>query len=494
MGGLKTLFKQTFVYGLATVLPRLLNIILVPLYTSKAVLENTSDYGQVSIIFSYFILCNVLLSYGMETAFFRFYSKEKKPLEVIGTSSFSILVTSLLFLVVTLVFREALEAVLLINKKYLTLIIWTLFLDALVLVPFAWLRATGKPIKYALIKTANVCISLSINLFVFLWLKPQSQTSSFWASLYVKNNEISYIFISNLIASLFTFLVLLNVYKHFRLQFNMVLWKKMIKYAFPVLISGLAFTVNETFDKILLQRLLPESISESQVGMYAACYKIGVFMTLFTTAFRLGIEPYFFKHFNTIKPQYHYARILEAFVALGTSMLLMVVVGADFIKQILISDASYWEAMWIVPFILLANLCLGIYHNLSVWYKVTDRTKFGAYFSLSGAFFTLVINIYLIPEIGFKASAVATLFAYLLIMILSYVYGKKYYPIPYNIKKISTQLLVSTSLSFLYFFYFRENYTIGIFMIIVFLSYISYSEKEFITRILKIQNANKNIK
>lgn len=494
MGGLKTLFKQTFVYGLATVLPRLLNIILVPLYTSKAVLENTSDYGQVSIIFSYFIICNVILSYGMETAFFRFYNKEKQPKAVLGTSCITILITSLLFLVITLLARDILETLLLIDRKYLTIIIWTLFLDAMVLIPFAWLRATGKPVKYAVIKIANVSLSLSLNLLIFLWLKPQFELQNFWSSLYVPNNEITYIFISNLIASLFTFLILLSVYWQIQWRFDIQLWKRMMRYALPVLISGMAFTINETFDKILLQRLLPSDISESQVGMYAACYKIGVLMTLFTTAFRLGIEPYFFKHFNSIKPQYHYARILEAFVALGTSMLLVVIVGADFIKQILISDAAYWEAMWIVPFILLANLCLGVYHNLSVWYKVTDRTKFGAYFSLSGAVLTLGINFYLIPTIGFKASAIATLIAYSLMMFLSFVFGRKYYPIPYNLKKIGFQILLSVTLAFTYFFNFRENYTVGILMIIVFLLYISYSEKELILRILKIQNANKNFK
>ena len=189
--------------------------------------------------------------------------------------------------------RDTLEAILLIDRKYLTLIIWTLFLDALVLIPFAWLRATGKPVKYALIKIANVSLSLSLNIFIFLWLKPQFGTENFWSSLYVPNNEITYIFISNLIASLFTFLILISVYWQIRLRFDFQLWKRMLRYALPILISGLAFTINETFDKILLQRLLPSDISESQVGMYAACYKIGVLMTLFTTAFRLGIEPYF---------------------------------------------------------------------------------------------------------------------------------------------------------------------------------------------------------
>jgi O-antigen/teichoic acid export membrane protein len=258
----------------------------------------------------------------------------------------------------------------------------------------------------------------------------------------------------------------------------------MMRYAMPVLIAGIAYSVNETFDRILLEKLLPANIAEEQIGMYSACYKLALFMTLFATAFRLGIEPYFFSHSKTENPQKNYAKILEYFVAFGSVIFLAVVVFADVIKPYIIRSEAYYEAMWIVPFILLANFCLGIYHNLSVWYKITDHTKFGAYISIFGALVTLVLNYILIPIIGFKGSAIATLSAYALMMLLSFYFGRHYYPIPYNLKKISLYLLVSIIFSFLFFYRYRENYVIGTAMLIVFLGLVIMLEKKELKQML----------
>jgi O-antigen/teichoic acid export membrane protein len=303
--------------------------------------------------------------------------------------------------------------------------------------------------------------------------------------LYIPNYQISYIFISNVIASGLTLLILLPFYAKLKLTFDGVLWKKMMRYALPVLIAGIAFSVNETFDRILLEYLLPDDIADQQIGMYSACYKLALFMTLFATAFRLGIEPYFFSHSKTENPQKNYAKILEYFVALGSVILLVVVVFADLLKPYIILSEAYYEAMWIVPFILLANFCLGIYHNLSVWYKITDRTKFGAYISILGAIVTLVLNYVLIPKIGFKGSAIATLSAYAIMMLLSLYFGRKYYPIPYNLKKISLYLIVSILFSFIFFYKYREIYLIGIAMIIVFLGLVIILEKKELKQVLK---------
>ena len=258
----------------------------------------------------------------------------------------------------------------------------------------------------------------------------------------------------------------------------------MMRYAMPVLIAGIAFSINETFDRILLEKLLPENIADEQIGMYSACYKLALFMTLFATAFRLGIEPYFFSHSKTENPQKNYAKILEYFVALGSVILLGVVVFADVLKPYIIRSEAYYEAMWIVPFILLANFCLGIYHNLSVWYKITDRTKFGAYISIFGAIITLVLNYVLIPKIGFKGSAIATLSAYALMMFLSFFFGRKYYPVPYNLKKIILYFGLSTTLSMLYFYIFRGDYIIGIGALIVFLGIVFQLEKKELKQLL----------
>ncbi|WP_417857870.1 polysaccharide biosynthesis C-terminal domain-containing protein [Xanthomarina gelatinilytica] len=485
MSTLKSLFKQTFIYGLATVLPRMLSFLLVRLHTDESVLKSVADYGDVSLIYSYFVLFNVILAYGMETAFFRFFHKEDNKAKVVGTSSISLIVSSVLFFVLALAFQNQIANVIDIKAEYINLVIWILLLDALVIIPFAWLRANAKPIKYAFIKILNVAINLGLNLFLLLWLKDLATESSLFASIYRPNFEINYIFIANLVASAVTLLIMLPFYFKITYTFNTNLWKQMIRYAFPVLIAGVAFSINETFDRILLDKLLPENIAKTEIGMYSACYKLGMFMTLFVTAYKLGVEPFFFSHANTENPKKNYARILEYFVIFGSVILLGVVVFADVLKVILIGDEAYWQAMLIVPIILLANLCLGIYHNLSVWYKITDRTKFGAYISVFGAFLTLLLNIWLIPKISYVGSALATLAAYASMMMISYYFGKKYYPIPYNLKKISVYLLLSIGLSAITFYGFRGNYVVGISALIVFLGLVFQLEKNDLKQLLK---------
>ena len=484
MSGFKSLFKQTFIYGLATVLPRMLSFILVPLYTDPSVLS-VEEYGRVSFIFAYFVLFNVVLAYGMETAFFRFFNKEEHQEKVTSTSAVSIIISSFILLGIAFLFRHQISSLINIDLQYLNLVFIILLFDALVIIPFSWLRATAKPMRYAIIKIFNVAVNLGLNVFLLLYLKDLAEGNSIFDSIYKPDFEISYIFISNLIASGLTLLLLLPFYTKIKFTFNTVLWKKMMRYALPVLIAGIAYSVNETFDRILLEYLLPPDIADKQLGMYSACYKLALFMTLFATAFRLGIEPYFFSHSKTENPQKNYATILEYFVAFGSVILLTVVVFADVLKPYIIRSEAYYEAMWIVPFILLANFCLGIYHNLSVWYKITDRTKFGAYISIFGAIVTLVLNYALIPIIGFKGSAIATLSAYGLMMLLSFYFGRKYYPVPYNFKKISLYLVVSILFSFIFFYNYRENYIIGIAMLIVFLGLVILLEKKELKQLLK---------
>jgi len=481
----KKLFQQTFIYGLATVLPRALAIVLVPLYT--AVLE-PSDFGVYATLMSYLILGNVLLSYGMETAFFRFIHKDISKKKIVqSTALTSLTISTLLFLAFTLIARESLAQFLDFKTEYITYGLLILALDALAILPFVWFRANEKPMKYAIIKIANVCINLGFNLFFFLVLPKLvvSNPDSFWSSIYSEENKVVYIFISNLIASGFTLLILLPRYIHIGFGFDSTIWKKMLKYALPVLIAGIAFSINEAFDKILLKYLLPADIAESEVGVYAACYKLGVFMTLFGTAFRLGIEPFFFKHASAEKAKDTYATITMYFAIFGSIILLFVIVYIDFFKELLISDSDYWVALSIVPIILLANLCLGIYHNLSVWYKVTDRTKFGAYISITGAIITLALNFALIPIMSYMGSAIATLAAYGTMMLLSYFFGRKYYAVPYNLKKIGGYLGLAIGFSALAFYVFERNMLIGTALLLVFLLLTFISEKNELKRILK---------
>ena len=485
MSRLKTLYKQTFIYGLATVAPKMISFLLVRLHTDKSVLSNVADYGDVSLIFAYFVLFNVLLAYGMETAFFRFFNSDEHKKTVLSTSAVSLLLTSTLVLVMGYIFRQDLSSLIHIDTDYIVLVLWILFFDALVIIPFAYLRALGKTIKYTVVKLTNVILNLGLNIVLLLYLKSWAETSTLWQTFYKPDFEVHYIFIANVIASGVTLLLLISFYFKLNYSFSTTLWKKMLRYAFPVLVAGVAFSINETFDRILLERLLPENLSKDAIGTYSACYKLALFMMLFATAYRLGVEPFFFNNAKDTDAKTNYAKILEFFVIFGALILLSVVVFVDALKLILIPNEAYWEAMTVVPILLLAYLFLGIYHNLSVWYKITDRTKFGAYISIFGALITLLINIIFIPKFGYMASATATLFAYATMAVTSYSLGKKHYAIPYNLKKIGLYLAMSIMFSGLSFYVFRGHYFIGILLILILITVIWIKEKNFIKQLVK---------
>ena len=306
-----------------------------------------------------------------------------------------------------------------------------------------------------------------------------------WDAMYRPDFEVSYILISNVIASGITLLILSGNYLRIRLDFDRSLLRRMLYYSLPVMFAGIAFTINEVFDKYLLTELLPEDIAKTEMGKYAACYRLAMFMTLFATAFRLGIEPFFFSHASSENPKKAYAQITNYFVVLGSVILLGVVVFADVLKVLFVRDQAYWEAMAIVPIVLLASFFLGIYHNLSVWYKVTDRTRFGAVISFAGALITILINYFFIPKYSYFASAWATLAAYGSMMLLSYFLGRKYYPIPYNLRKIFFYLGISVLFSTLSFYVFNRNLYLGLLLLLVFLGLLYRMEKELLLKLIR---------
>lgn len=482
MGLYKRLFKQTVIYGLATVLPRMFSFILVPIYTQYL---PTEEYGKVSVIFAWMMFFNVILAYGMETAFFRFYNDDHDKKSVIGTSTLSIFWTSTIFLFLALINRNILADLSRIDVEYITYTIWILFLDALVIIPFSKLRALQKPVLYAIIKIGNVIVNLVLTIFFIIYLPKiaQSDPEGFLSTLYIEDFQVGYIFVANVIASLSTFILLSPNYFHIQWHFDFKLWKSMLKYAIPVMIAGIAFAINEHFDKILLEYILPKDIAADQVGIYSACYKLAVFMVLFSTAFRLGIEPFFFSHSKNENAPQTYAMITKYFVIFGSLILLGVIVFSDILKILLIRNPAYWEAMDVVPLIIVANFFLGIYHNLSVWYKLVDKTIIGAYISIVGAVITLVLNFSLIPVWGYVGSAVATIAAYGSMMLISYFMGNRFYPIPYDIKKISAYLGVSILFSVISFYKFRDNYYVGITLLILFFYFIYHNEKSTLKNI-----------
>ncbi|UUC46246.1 lipopolysaccharide biosynthesis protein [Flavobacterium cerinum] len=489
MGLYKNLFKQTFIYGVATVLPRMLSFLLVRLHTD---LMPKSDYGNVTIVLSWMVFFNVILSYGMETAFFRFYNKEEDKKGVIETTTISLFWSSMLFLAMALLFRSTLAGWADVETQFVTYAIWILVLDALVVIPFSKLRAFQRPIKYAVIKIANVTINVGLNIFflVFLPKIAKADPDSFISSFYLHDYQVGYIFIANLIASLATVIVFLPDYIRLKWHFNFPLWKKMMDYGLPILFAGLAFGINEHFDKILLGKLLPHNIAKAEVGAYSACYKLGLFMVLFRTAYTLGIEPFFFNHADKKDAPQTYAVVTKYFVIFGSMILLGVIVFADILKQILVPNSSYWDAMKVVPLIILANFFLGIYTSLSVWYKLIDRTKVGAYISIVGAVVTLVLNYALIPTYSYMGSAIATLAAYGTMMTISYFMGNKYYPIPYDKKRIIGYLSVSSLLAGLSFYVpALHNYYFGILAILLFGYFIYRNEKDTLLRMIKRKTA-----
>ena len=482
MSTLKRFFKDTIIYGIAAVLPRAINIFLVKLHTSTLKADKYAINTDYYVYAAYF---NALLTYGMETAFFRFFSKEKEKGAVVSTTFLSLLLSTLIFLVFTIIYSHELALFFGFgNPLFFKLLVWTITLDTLVVVPYAYLRVINKPLKFTLYKVLNIVVFAVLNIF-FLWFVPyaidhQISLPTALLEYYNSNPKVIHIFVAGTIASATTFLLLFPIVFKFKFHLDFQLLKRMLRYGLPIMVGSLAFVTNENLDKLLLGNL----VGKEQMGIYAACYKLGVFMSLYIMAFRLGAEPFFFNHAAKKNAKETYANILTWFTILGAFFMLVVVVFIDLFAAILLGKPEYFEALHIVPIILLANLFLGIYNNLSVWYKLTDKTKFGMYFSVLGAGITIAFNLIIIPKIGFIASAWATLITYTFMMTVSYFIGKKYYPVPYQLQKIGLYVFITIALSGLSFTYFRTEYWFSISAIILYFGIIFFFEKSTIKQLL----------
>jgi len=454
---LKKIAGETAIYGLSTVVARLLNYLLVPLHTFVFL---PSEYGIYSYLYSYIGFLMVTLTYGFETAFFRFSQDQKT--ETWSTAIISLLSSTTFFVLMLLLFKSNIADAIEISQhpEYITWFTFIIAFDVLSVIPFAKLRLQGKAFQFAGLKIINILTNVAINVF-FLWLCPKliSQGDDWlWLnSIYNPNIGIGYVFIANLIASGVTFVLLLPHYFKEKLHFNYQLWKKMMRYATPLLLVGLAAMVNELLDRILLKKLLngTEEYINAQIGIYSACYKLAILMTLFTQAYRMAVEPFFFSTSKQKNAKIQYAQLMHYFVFFGGLIFLGVNFFIDILKYF-IANQSYWQGLKVVPILLAANLFLGIYFNLSVWYKLTDKTIYAAIISVIGAFITIVLNFVLIPKIGYYGSAWATMFVYLTMCMLSFAWGKKYYPVPYSILKLSAILLVALSLFFIDFYWIKS--------------------------------------
>lgn len=457
MSAIRKLAGQTAIYGIPGILGRILGYLLVPLYTRVFL---PGDYGTVNVFYAYASFLNVVLTYGMETAFFRFHQQETNKEKVFSTGMISLLITSTLFLLIVTVYSGRIAAWIDYPGKtnYIIWFGWILVLDAVSSIPFARLRADNRPMRFAGIKLTGILINIVLNLILIVacpYLLKHSDNQTITAainSFYRTDWGIDYIFISNLVASSVVLLLLMPEIARTKWRIDPALWKKMLLYAFPLLFAGMAGIVNETFDRLLLRYLLPADIAEYQVGIYSACYKISILMTIFIQAYRYAAEPFFFAQAKEKNAKDIYAGIMDYFIIavsvifLGTMLYLN-----DFIVPILMGK-DYWEGMGVIPVLMLANLFLGVYYNLSIWYKLTGKTIWGAWFSAFGAIITLTLNFWWIPLSadhlihGYYGSAWATFICYLLMMVVSYLVGQKYFPVKYNLRKFFGYLGLSVLL------------------------------------------------
>ena len=459
MSLLKTLVGQTAIYGLSSIVGRLLNFLLVPLYTSVFAPE---EYGIFSVLMTVVAFVMVVLTYGFETAFFHFTNKEEDSEKVLSTGFISLLSTSLLFLLLATFYSQSVANLVHVSEypNFIYWLAWILVLDVLTTLPFAKLRVDHRAWRFAHIRLVNIAVNIGLNLFFYLlcpYLLKQGVAPDFLEGLYNPAMGIGYIFISNLIASAVTLLLLAPEILKLKLSFDFALWKKMGKYGFPLLIGGLAYVTNEMADRLLLERLLPKDTATAQVGIYSACYKIAIFMTLFVQAFRYGAEPFFFAQAQKKDAKEQYAIVMRYFIAFTAFIFLSISVFIDIIKHF-IQDEAYHAGLDVVPILLLANLFLGMYYNLSVWYKVSGKTRFGAYLSVAGAAITIGLNILLIPTMSYMGSAWATLICYASMCVMSYVFSRHHYPISYNWKYISFYMITALALFYIWALWHDDHF------------------------------------
>ena len=443
MSKLDSLVKDTAIYGLSSIVGKFLNYLLVPLYTY--LLANTDDYGIVTNLYAWTALLLVILTYGMETGFFRFANKEGYDAkQVYRTAYIALLSSSVLFAALCVVFQQPIANVLDYpnHSEFIALMAVTVAIDAFASIPFAYLRYQKRPILFATLKLLFVLLNIGFNILFLVILD---------------KTDVIYVFISNILATSIQTLCLLPFCLPRGARFSWSVLREMLRYSLPLLILGVAGIMNQTLDRILFPKLYPYEDANAQLGIYGACFKVAMVMMMFTQAFRYAYEPFVFSKHKNRQSAEAYADVMKYYIIFSFLILLGVIFYLDIFRYI-ISDA-YWEGLKIVPVVLWTYVFQGVYFNLSFWYKLTDETKWGAYFSLIGLAITLVLQIVGVPRIGYWASCGSSLVCYLVIMLLSYFIGQKKAPIPYDLKSIGGYTALTIALLAIY--YILRIYVIG---------------------------------
>jgi len=448
---LRQLVSQTAIYGLSSILGRFLNYLLVPLYTYTF---SAGEYGVVSEFYAYAGFFAVLLVFGLETGYFRFRQKPEYAGDEVYASALSFLTLfNLLFVGAVFYWQQPLADVLRYpqHPEYLLWFACILALDAMTALPFARLRAENKAWRFAGIRLAEIFVTIALNLF-FLLVCPKllaQWPDTALAAVYDPKLGVGYIFIANLMASICKWLLLLPQFRGVLLQLKPAILRPMARYSLPMVIIGFAGMVNEMLDRAILKVMLPYDLPTNlkMLGIYGACYKLSILMSLFVQAFRYAGEPFFFSYAGRADAKRAYALVMQYFVIAGVFIFLMVMLFIDFFKYFI--GEEFRAGLNVVPILLLANLCLGVYVNLSVWYKLSDRTGLGAWVSLAGAAITVVLNILWIPQWGYLGSAWATLACYFFMVCVSWLLGQCYYPVAYPLAKITAYVVFGLGLYFI---------------------------------------------
>jgi O-antigen/teichoic acid export membrane protein len=448
MSQLKKLASQTLLYGLSNIMAKMLNYLLTPLLSYLLINQaGQIANGNMAIIYASMTFFNIIFTYGMETAYFKFSNQDGVEKNKLFQTSLTSLIISTVFLCGVVFFtREWLSKLMSLDQTiYINFMFLIIAIDTIAVIPFAKLRQEQRPLKYAITKLLGILVTIGFTLW-FIVFSPSyiiHHTESFYTSIIKPYDTTSLLLISNVAGSLITLLLLIKEWKGFRFNIDINLWKKVIGYSLPFIIIGLGGMINEVIDRIMLSKLYVGTVEEAKsiTATYNFSYKLAIFITLFIQAFKMAAEPFFFNQSKEKNAPEIYAKVMYWFVITLCIAFLFTSLFIDGFKYFI--GPQYRYGLGVVPILLSANVCLGIYYNLSVWYKITDNLKYGIAITLFGAALTLSINYYFIPSYGMYASAYATLICYGTMMILSYFLGQKFYSIPYKIKSIGFYVLMA---------------------------------------------------
>lgn len=489
MSQLKKLANQTVIYGLSSVLGRAVNFVLVPFYTTQGVLE-IEEYGVVTELYAFVAFLNVLYLYGLETAYFRFTSAEKND-KYFNVAFTSILLTSILLSCLIAFSASGIAEVLGYSgqEKLIRWLGWILAIDAVVAIPFARLRKEGKAIQFATFKLSNIFINIGLNIF-FLVFCPKflaARPDHFLNVIYSSELRVGYVFLSNLLANGLYLVFFIPLWAKVRIYFSRVEWKKMMDYAWPILIIGLTGVANEMFSRAILKYRLPEGYYPGRTNLevlaiFGACYKLSIFMSLAIQAFRYAFEPFFFAKSSDKNSPKLFSQVMTWFVIVTSFSWVFISVMLPFFAPLVLRQSAYLEALSTVPWLLGGGLFLGIYYNLSIWYKLKDKTLYGAYIALIGFTLTFSLNWVLIPSMGYMGSAVTTFVTYLIMLVISYLWGRKIYPVPYDLRRIFGYMLLAGFAIVVNSYYLPQSIIYSALIVVFFLILIFFFERTSLTR------------